>query len=283
MVGRRRGSGAPDGAARTFGIDKISGGIAVGAILALAAPASAQTDFYNLDKERPLRVEDAYATKRYAFEAQLSPFTLAQQRDGRLQYTPVIELKYGLLPGMEVSAGTNFAATRGGVEPAVAGNELEFSGLVNLTVETPTMPALALRLTGHVPIGSGDHGSYLEVRGIGTRSLFGPVRAHVNGAGIVGGDAPERWWAGLALDYVLPFQHTLLLAETYVATPPSGSRLVQSTAGVRYQISPTLALDGGVGRSWTGERSQAQDWFMTLGFTYEFGVRALMPVRGPGR
>jgi hypothetical protein len=37
-----------------------------------------------------------------------------------------------------------------------------------------------------------------------------------------------------------------------------------------------LAVDAGVGRSWAG--SAALDWLLTLGLTYEFGVRAIMPV-----
>jgi hypothetical protein len=45
--------------------------------------------------------------------------------------------------------------------------------------------------------------------------------------------------------------------------------------GLRYQVSPVLALDAGVGRSWTG--SPGLDWEITMGLTYEFAVRALMP------
>jgi hypothetical protein len=249
------------------------------------AAARAQTDFYNLDKDRPLRVEDAYATKRHAFELKMSPLTLTQARDRTLQYRPSVELKHGLLPGMDVSAGLKLGVDRpqlGGT--ARSDTELELSSLLNLTTETRFLPALGLRLTGHIPL-EGDHGSSLEVRGLATRSLGGPIRAHVNGGWSLGDEPAERWWAGLALDYVLPFRHTLLLAETYVAerssieTTEAGvegrSHRVHSTAGFRYQVSPTLALDAGAGRSWTGDAGQ--DWLLTLGLTYEFGVRALMP------
>jgi hypothetical protein len=249
------------------------------------AAARAQTDFYNLDKDRPLRVEDAYATKRHAFELKMSPLTLSQARDRTLQYRPSVELKHGLLPGMDVSAGLKLGVDRpqlGGT--ARSDTELELSSLLNLTTETRFLPALGLRLTGHIPL-EGDHGSSLEVRGLATRSLGGPIRAHVNGGWSLGDEPAERWWAGLALDYVLPFRHTLLLAETYVAerslaeTAEAGvegrGHRVHSTAGFRYQVSPTLALDAGAGRSWTGDAGQ--DWLLTLGLTYEFGVRALMP------
>lgn len=244
-------------------------------VAAVPDDLAAQTDFYNLDKDRPLRVEDAYTTKRYAFELQVSPLTMAQQRDGALRYAPAIELKHGLFPGFEISGSASALASRGDMNGAGTG-ELELSGLLNLTVETPSVPALGLRVTGHVPLGSDEHGSALEVKGIATRSLFGPVRAHVNGAGVFGEEAPERWWAGLALDYALPFHHTLLLAETYVADGTGEGRHVHSTAGVRYQLSPTLALDGGVGRTWSGD--VGDDWSLTVGLTHEFGVRELMPL-----
>jgi hypothetical protein len=258
-------------------------------IAALPAGAWAQTDFYNLDKDRPLRVEDAYATKRYAFELQVAPLTLAQTHDGTLQYRPSIELKHGILPGWDVAAGVKLAADRPlPGEQRRAHTQLELTSLLNLTTETRWLPALGVRVTGHIPL-EGESASALEVRGLATRSLFGPVRAHVNGGWSFGDDAHERWWAGAALDYVLPFRHLLLLVETWVAEPnlpetivpdplpePDPNRRVHSTVGLRYQLSPTTAMDAGLGRTLAGD--PRQDWFLTFGLTYEFAVRALMPV-----
>jgi hypothetical protein len=253
--------------------------------MALAVPGTvvSQTDFYNLDKDRPLRVEDAYTTKRYAFELKGSPLTLSQDRDRTVRYRPELELKYGLLPGLDVSAGIKGGADRrtmGGTRRV--DTELELSSLLNLTVETRWLPALGFRATGHLPL-EGDHDTTVELRGIATRTLFGPVRAHLNGAWVLGDDPDEEWWAGVALDYVLPFQHTLLMAEGYVADgvriAEDGTRTTSTrthtAVGFRYQASPTLALDGGIGRDWTG--ATGPDWRITLGLTYEFAVRALMP------
>ncbi len=260
--------------------------------------AWAQTDFYNLDKDRPLRVEDAYATKRYAFELKMAPLTLAQTRDGTIQYRPSVEVKHGLLPGLEVAAGLHLAADRRPTgEPRQAYTQLELTSLLNLTTETRWLPALGVRVTGHIPV-EGENASTVEVRGLATRSLLGPVRAHVNGGWSFGDDAHERWWGGIALDYVLPFRHLLLLVETWVAEParrgtdtphpPPGMptpqipaadeacRRVHSTAGLRYQMSPTLAMDAGIGRTLTG--TPGKDWLLTFGLTYEFAVRALMPM-----
>jgi hypothetical protein len=44
--------------------------------------------------------------------------------------------------------------------------------------------------------------------------------------------------------------------------------------GVRHQLTPTLALDGGFGRRLNGE---AQGWYVTFGSAYAFGVASLFP------
>lgn len=242
----------------------------------LVAPAAllAQTDFYNLDHGRPLRVEDAYTTKRWAFELQASPISLAQDESGAIRYTPSIELKHGLLSGLEVSVGVAMESVQDGAHSSTGLHEATASALLNLWVEGPRLPAAAVRLTGRMP-GESEESASLEVGGILTRSLVGPVRVHLNGAAIVGEDREEDWWAGIALDYVLPFQHTILLAETWTASDGSDEQRVHSAAGFRLQLTPTLAMDGGLGRDWSGHGRR--DWITTLGLTYEFGVRALMP------
>ena len=243
----------------------------------IGAPTSAlaQTDFYNLDKERPLRVEDAYTAKRWAFEVQASPFTLSQDRNGVLRYQPSLELKYGLLPGLDTSVGLALNRVRDGSETQNSLGEVDLSALLNLWVEGATLPAAGIRMTAHLPTES-DHATSLEVKGILTRTLAGPVRAHLNGAWVLGDDATEDWWTGVALDWVLPFHHTLLLVEGWISEPAGGDRrTLHSTAGARFQLSPTVVLDAAAGRGWSGDLRQ--DWTLTLGVTHEFGVRSLMP------
>lgn len=47
----------------------------------LAAPAArAQTDYYNLERGRPLRVEDALVIERHSLEWQLAPLTVSGAR-----------------------------------------------------------------------------------------------------------------------------------------------------------------------------------------------------------
>jgi hypothetical protein len=252
---------------------------ALGVALAGMLPgrAAGQTDYYNLDKHRPLRIEDAYAAERFALEFQLSPLTLTR-RGGALSFAPSLETKFGVLPGMELSAGLNAdverrdGTTRGGL------GGVDVSALYNLNSETLGMPALGLRVTGHVPTGS-DGGASLETRGIVTRVLRGAWRAHLNGAFLLGEHAAEAWWAGAALDRVLPFHALLLLGEAYWAQPRAAGEegRVHTAAGLRYQLTPTAGLDAGLGTDWTG--TDRADWRFTLGFTAATGVRPLMRTR----
>jgi hypothetical protein len=261
---------------RQSGAGRIAWGVALFMLLS-ATPAAAQTDYYNLDKERPLRVEDAYAAERYVVEFQLSPLTLAGA-DGVLRYTPSLELKYGLLPGVEVSAGLEAAWTRRDGETTGGLEGLELSALYNLNTETLGIPAFAVRATGHVPF-EAHEGATFEVRGIMTRVLGGPWRAHVNGAAVLGEHAAERWWAGLALDHVLPFRALLLMGEAYYAHPREGDLdgRVHSAVGFRWQLTPWTLVDAGAGRDWRG--TDQDDWRITVGVTTARGLRPLMRVR----
>lgn len=256
--------------------------LALAAIVA-AAPAAAQTDYYNLDKDRPTRVEDAYTTKRYAFEFKAVPLALVGEPGGLTSYRPEVELKYGLLPGfdVEVGVGVPLAPLSEDIE---AGNaEIDASAKFNLTTETRFLPALGLRASTHYvpalddPIG-------FEVKGMATRTLARYVRLHVNGAIGLADARHEDWWAGAAFDYTMPFSGLLLVASGYAArmnehhfgTAADELRLHTET-GLRYQISPTLTVDAGIGRTWSGPGGE--EWSLALGFTREFGIRALIPTR----
>ena len=119
------------------------------------------------------------------------------------------------------------------------------------------------------------------------------IRFHVNGqytagpsatratvgASRVGGPAAlevSRWLLGGAIDKTYPLSALLITAEFYGSKPiETGSRVEYTTgAGVRYQQSPTLALDAGIGRRLNGENPA---WFLTFGTAYAFGIRSLIP------
>jgi len=264
------------GRLRASSLTPLASLFVLGGLLA-ASPAAAQTDFHNLDKDRPLRVEDAYAGKLRGLELKVSPFDFSRLGTGRWEMVPQVELKAGVLPGFEVSAGLHPTLRRLDGRTETEAGSAELSALANLWIEGPRIPAAALRVTAHLPVERGStgstgeeaHGSYGELRGILTRSLGGPFRAHLNAAAVVG-DTEEQGWFGGAVDWVLPFHHTLLLAEGWRNLVDGGEATLHAGAGVRTQLTPTLVLDAGAGRDLAGP-SEGR-WRVRMGVTWEFGI-----------
>jgi hypothetical protein len=265
--------------------------LAVLALVGVTAPAAAQKDYYNLDKNRPVRIEDAYATERYAFELKIAPLRLERERGGIYHWGLDPEIAYGILPRTSVEVGFPLAVVDGGDggrRTGLAG--IELSAFHNLNVETRTLPALGIRGDVVLPVGrlSADR-AYPSVTGIATRS-FSWARFHLNGQ-YTFGSAPEddgsreavpheasRWLAGVAVDRVFPLDAYLLIADVYAQQPLHAEDAVEwnAGAGIRYQVNPFLAVDAGIGRRLNGDPV----WYFTFGTAYHFGLRALMPGLG---
>lgn len=262
-------------------------------VLIQALPGStvavAQTDFYNTDRGRPVRIEDAYPTERYAFELQLAPLTLEREAGGVYNWGIEPEIAYGILPRTHIEVGFPFAFRDAGgrsVGEAALGG-IDISLLHNLNVETRTLPALGIVADVVLPVGgAAPDRVYPSLTGIATRT-YSWARFHVNGQVTFGSEPGDgetagleetsRWLAGLAVDRTFPLRATLVTAELYAREPLAGDEEVEwnTAAGIRYQVSPVLALDAGLGRRLTGEPG----WFLTFGSAYAFGIRSLIPVR----
>jgi hypothetical protein len=259
------------------------------AVLLVAAPATAQKDYYNLDKNRPVRIEDAYATERYALEVKVAPLRLERERGGVYHWGFDPEIAYGILPRTSIEVGFPFAVVDGGEDGRSAGlSGIELSLFHNLNIETRTLPALGVRGDLLLPVGglSGDR-IYPALTGLATRS-YPWARFHVN-AQYTFGAAPDetaldpevvphetsRWLAGIAVDRVFPLDAYLLIADVYAQQPLHADDPIEwnAGAGIRYQVNPFLAIDAGVGRRLTGDPA----WYFTFGSAYHLGVRALMP------
>jgi hypothetical protein len=253
----------------------------------LHAPATAQKDYYNLDKNRPVRIEDAYTTERFALEVKVAPLRLERERGGVYHWGFDPEIAYGILPRTSIEVGFPLAVTDGAEGGRSAGlGGIELSAFHNLNHETLGWPALGLRGDVVLPVGNlAAERTYASLTGLATRS-YPWARFHVNAqytfglAPEPGGDeaAPHdvsRWLAGIAVDRVFPLDGYLLIADVYAAQPLHADDAVAWNAGVgiRYQVNPFLAVDAGVGRRFTGDAS----WYFTLGSAYHLGFRALIP------
>ncbi|MDQ3138547.1 MAG: transporter [Gemmatimonadota bacterium] len=268
----------------------IGAALAGAAVTLTVAPLAAQTDFYNTDRNRPIQIEDAFPTERYAFELQLAPVRLERVDGGLYNWGFEPEITYGIFPRTHLEIGVPLAfvdgGPSGGTDFGLAG--LDVSVLHNLNLETASLPAFALVADAVLPVGSlAPDKAYLSVRGIATRT-FTWARFHLNGqytfgsadgAGTAGNSVVElsRWLAGVAVDRTFPLRSTLVTAELYIQDPLAANSDLElnAGAGIRYQLSPQFALDGGLGRRLTGID---QSWFVTFGAAYAFAIRGLIPV-----
>ncbi|HLL45185.1 MAG TPA: hypothetical protein VK399_00685 [Longimicrobiaceae bacterium] len=255
------------------------------ALGALAGPLGAQTDYYNTDKGRPVRIEDAAPVERHAFELQLAPLRLERESGGVYHWEVAPELAYGILPRTQLEVGFPIslvdAADDGGAS-GLAG--IEVAALHSLNVETRTLPALAVAAEVLLPTGGlAPDGVYTSLKGIATRT-FTWARFHANAQYTFGDDVGEgedagdesRWMAGLAVDRTFPLRSLLVIADVFAEQPLHDGEELAWTAetGLRYQTSPQFNVDLGVGRRFAGGD---QGWFFTFGASHAFAVRSLMP------
>ena len=269
--------------------------LAVVALTAVLVPAmaAAQTDFYNTDRGRPLQIEDAYPTERHAFELQLAPLRLERAQGGTYSWGIEPEVAYGILPRTQVELGLPLVYVDLGGSRRVSGLAgVEVAVLHNLNAETETVPALAIAGDVILPVGAlGPSRAYPSVKGIVTRT-YSWLRFHLNGQYTVAGDVNavdaasgagagevSRWLAGVAIDRTFPLRSLLIGAETFARQPLRSDEPVEwdGAAGVRYQLAPQFAIDGGLGARLSGDD---RGWYFTFGMAYAFGVRSLISTGG---
>ena len=236
--------------------------------------AAAQTDFYNLDRGRPLRTEDALVIERHALEWQVAPLRLSggSGRGSTLGLDP--ELAWGVLPRTQLEIGAPLVVSRtGGMR--IAGAGVDVSVLHALNTETLGWPGLAVSVGALLPTGAlGPSRTVAEVGAIATRTT-GMGRLHLNGA-VTPGAAParspddlSRWRASVAVDRTWAVRSLLVGGELVAEEALGGGGTVWSAGvGARYQLDPRSAVDLGLGRQWRGDGA----WYVTMGSALSFGL-----------
>lgn len=242
----------------------------------------AQTDYYNTDSGRPIRIEDAYAIERRGLELQAAPLRLERSKGGIYRWGLEPELAYGIFPRTQLEIGAPLVYVDAGLGRHTTGLAgIDVSVLHNLNVET-SIPALAVRADVLLPAGAlGPDKAYSSLTGIATKT-YRWARFHVNGQYTFGSaaraDAPDaqplevsRWLAGAAVDRTFPLRSMLVTGEVYARKPLDDGAGVEWNAGVgsRYQLTPRWAVDGGIGRRLTGDD---RAWYLTAGGAFAFGL-----------
>ena len=272
---------------------RLLGAIGLAVAVLAGGPAGAQTDYYNTDRGRPIRIEDAYPAERHSLDAHLAPIRLERSRGGVYNWGIDPEVAYGMFPRTQIEVGLPLAYTDLGASRRRSGLAgINVSVLYNLNAETRTIPALGIRASALLPAGAlAPDNAYWSAQGMLTRT-FTWARFHVN-AEYTAGAAPDdasgpagaesgpgavevsRWLAGAAVDRTMPIRSMLLTGELFARRPLDTREQVEWNAGVgvRQQLNPYLSLDGGVGKRLTGSD---QSWFVTFGVARVFAVPLLM-------
>ena len=260
--------------------------LALSVALVVPSVATAQTDYYNTDAGRPVRIEDAYAIERRAVELQIAPLRMERPRAGSYKWGVEPELALGLFPRTQIEIG--FPLVHSEARPSQSRSSLrttalsgvDVSALYNLNAET-RLPALALAGAVTVPAGGfGPARAIPSLKAIATKTMsWGRVHANVEktfadasalAPSGVGGGEFTRWLAGIAVDRTLPLRSMLLTAEVVASAPleRTTTRQWDAAGGVRYQLSPRIAFDAGGGYRLRGEEP---GWFLTSGAAVALG------------
>lgn len=269
----------------------------VAAILfaASAQIAAAQVTYRNTTRGRPLQIEDATALDRYALDIHVSPVALTLGTDSSRRWSASPGLSYGLLPRTQIDITVPLASIgRGaGRRTGIAG--VDVGALYNFNAESATFPALAVRGSVLLPLGSAAPASaHPAMAALATRALAG-FRVHLN-AQYAFRDQPRklsaeeasrtasagvvRWMTGIAVDRAVPRRSMLLIAETYASQPLDDSEDVRWHVGTgfRYQLTPRVTADLGVSARITGPERL---WSLTFGLGRVTAIRSLLPGVGP--
>lgn len=167
------------GRMRTSPSSEAGRALLVSALVALisATPtrtAASQTEFYNLDGNRPVRVEDAVPTERRSLEVQFAPLRFESYVGGtrRLRTDPMLSYGVASLTEIELRVPVLFVEPANTAEPAVIGfTNIGVGAMRALTTETARVPALALAAEMLIPVGSlaTPQGSY-AIKGLLTKT-----------------------------------------------------------------------------------------------------------------
>jgi hypothetical protein len=128
-----------------------------GMLLGRSVAAFGQTEYYNLDSNRPLRVEDAVPTEQRALDIQLAPLRLETYAEGARRWRIDPKLSYGIAPLTEIELRLAAVLIDPGRIPAPSAAGLTSVGIGAmraLTTETTHVPAMALGGEVLVPAGS---------------------------------------------------------------------------------------------------------------------------------
>ncbi len=232
----------------------------LGMLIWLSAQPVSALDHDNLDKNRPLRIEDAYpiAKGEIALEGGTQ---FSDRRQGRTRVAFQPQILFGAFYNTQLEIGGDLFTEPTAIGGAEKSGDLHVGVLYNFNTETLSLPALAVKLDLEFPTGVRSRGVDGTLAGLLTRS-FGRWRTHLNAEYSVIGSARGEERNGLyrlavgvsyPLGYPMRFRETLIADVFTRQSELSGGRNPTGIEiGLRHQFSSRIVLDGGIGTEFAG-------------------------------
>ncbi len=236
-----------------------------GAGLTLATAPLLALDHDNLDPNRPIGMEDAYAIPMGEIGLE-GGVRFNDRREGRTQVTFQPQIIYGAFANTQIEIQGDLFTDPRSVVGANKSGDLHLGVLYNFNTETLMLPAFAVRVEADLPTGVNSTGVDTQLTGILTRS-FGRLRVHVNaGYAVIGSprgqERPGAYRAVAAISYPLGYPTSFrdtLIASIY--SRQSDLRGQQNhtgiEVGIRHQLTSRVVLDGGLGTEFVGPAERA--------------------------
>ena len=233
-------------------------------LILLAMPSFA-LDHDNLDPNRPIGMEDAYAIPKGEIGLE-GGVRFNDRREGRTRVTFQPQIIYGAFDNTQIEIQGDLFTEPNTLVGAAKSGDLHLGVLYNFNTETLNIPAMAVRVETDLPTGVNSQGVDTQVTGILTRS-FGRLRGHLNAGYTIlgspqGQERPGAYRAVAAVSYPLGYPTSFrdtLIASVY--TRQSDLRGQRNNTGVeiglRHQLTSRIVLDGGLGTEFLGPTDRA--------------------------
>lgn len=222
-------------------------------------------DHDNLDPNRPIAVEDAYAIPEGELGVEAG-VRFNDRREGRTQATFQPQIIYGAFRNAQIEIQGDLFTDPRTVVGANKSGDLHLGLLYNFNTETLRLPAFAVRVEADLPTGVNSQGVDTQMTGIMTRS-FDRWRVHVNAGYTVlgspqGQERPGTYRAIVAVSY--PLGYPMRFRETVMASLYTRQSDLRGQTnhtgvevGVRHQLTSRVVLDAGIGTEFLGPPDRA--------------------------
>src|SRR5438105_2466402 len=189
-----------------------------------------------------------------------------------------VRLLYGAFTTFQIGVDTLLSTDPDEIDERPKSGDIRLSALYNFNQETLSIPALGVKLGVDAPTGIDSRGLALDVKGIVTKS-FERLSLHFNGGyeflTVVGhGERDGRYKLALGGSYPVgapKITRATLVADVFTEQSVHRGQMnvVGTELGLRYQLTPRIVWDVGVGTEFAGPGDRSRFFGMT-GFSFRF-------------